>query len=135
MSAPVADHASPLLWPPSPHDPRERELALQCDDWEVRIFTGRMFQYFVTRGFWHLQLWHRRARVSVLTPSRLTQGFYEALPMARWKAHASTYENLTTLLVDVMDVSLPPLARFRPIERSLVDDLVRAANDPKRLRQ
>jgi hypothetical protein len=57
-------------WPPPPHDPRERELVLTLRGWQVRLFGENKFQYFVRHGFWHVQLWHVEARVSVLTPSR-----------------------------------------------------------------
>lgn len=53
------------------------ELACVAGEWEVRLFTDVRFGYFVKRGLWHVQLWHPRARVSVLTPSRLTLGAYE----------------------------------------------------------
>ena len=85
-------------WPPSPHDPRERETALLLEGWEVRVFTGRWFQYFVTHGLWHLQLWSPAGRVSILTPSRLTRGLYEAFPVSNWKTSAPTYDWLATLI-------------------------------------
>jgi hypothetical protein len=114
-------------WPPPPHDPRERELALMTDGWEVRLFTGRKFQYFVTRGLWHLQLWHPTARVSVLTPSRLTRGLYEAFPIARWKASAPDYEKLVTLLAGLNHALLPDRGLVLTLERRLVDDVVESA--------
>src|SRR5688500_11007904 len=64
---------------PPPHDPEERELAQTIDAWEVRVFADAKFGFFVQRGLWHVQLWHPYARVSVLTPSRLTGGAYEIL--------------------------------------------------------
>jgi hypothetical protein len=115
-------------WPPPPHDPRERELALVTDGWEVRLFAGSKFQYFVTRGFWHLQLWHPRERVSVLTPSRLTCGFYEAFPVAHWKAQAATYHALVTLIAGITSARFLPLAYLERLERSLVAEVVRGAD-------
>ncbi len=114
-------------WPPPPHDPRERDLTMLLDGWEVRLFGGRKFQYFVTRGFWHLQLWHPIERVSVLTPSRLTTGFYEAYPVADWKAQAPSYDALTTLVAGVSAVPLPRRVHVEKLERCLVEDVVRAA--------
>jgi hypothetical protein len=119
-----ARDALEAAWPPAPHDPRERELALFLDGWEVRIFGGRMFQYFVSRGFWHVQLWHPVARVSLLTPSRLTCGFYEAFPVSRWKAQAADYEVIARAIQRVHGVSAPKRAEAARIERALVDDVV-----------
>ena len=117
-------------YPPPPHDPRERELALMLDAWEVRLFGGRKLEYFVTRGFWHAQLWHPEARISILTPSRLTLGLYEAFPIANWKAQAPDYDKLTTLLDGVHAVALPPRLAVLRVERALVDDIVRASGNP-----
>jgi len=117
-------------WPPSPHDPRERELAAIVDGWEVRLFGGRKFQYFVTRGFWHIQLWHPEARVSILTPSRLTCGFYEAFPIANWKERTATYDRLVRIL-RATHVDPPDRAQMESLERSLVDEIVRAAIGPR----
>ncbi|WP_394843325.1 hypothetical protein LZC95_40530 [Pendulispora brunnea] len=113
-------------WPPPPHDPRERDLAMVLEGWEVRLFGGRKFQYFVTRGFWHLQLWHPEARISVLTPSRLTQGFYETFPVANWKAQAPDYKSLVQLVTGMHEIRLPNYGEVARLEKALVDDVVRA---------
>jgi hypothetical protein len=99
---------------------------MSVDGWEVRLFGGRKFQYFVTRGLWHVQLWHPAARVSVLTPSRLTGGFYEAYPIANWKAQAPDYERLVALIDGVHTVALPRAGMLAMIEKAFVDDIVRA---------
>jgi len=114
-------------WLPPPHDPRERDLVLASGEWEVRIFSGRKFQYFVTRGFWHLQLWHPDARVSLLSPSRLTHGFYEALTATNWKIQAATYEALLPLVAGVSHATFLARAFVEQLERVLVTDIVRAA--------
>jgi hypothetical protein len=124
-----------IVIPPPPHDPTERELALTLDGWEARLFGERMFQYFVTRGLWHLQLWHPAARVSVLTPSRLTHGFYEAYPIARWKARAPTYDALVTRLSGVTHEPLPARSRVERLEHCLVDEIVRASTLSRRVLQ
>ncbi|WP_437730786.1 hypothetical protein [Sorangium sp. So ce1335] len=114
-------------WPPPPHDPRERELALVVAGWEVRLFGGRKFEYFVARGFWHLQLWHPEARVSVLTPSRLTRGLYEAYPIANWKAQAPDYDKLAALLGGLFAARLPDASAVLRLERALIADVVRGS--------
>ena len=76
----------PLLgWPQSPHDPRERETIDNTGDWLVLQFptTDQKLEYFTRFGFLHLQLWHPVAEISVLTPSRLTDGCYEVSPYAK----------------------------------------------------
>jgi hypothetical protein len=117
-------------WPPPPHDPRERDLALRLDAWEARLFGGRHFEYFVTRGFWHVQLWHPGARISILTPSRLTGGAYEAYPIANWKAQARDYEGLVALIDGVHGAVLPTAAEASAIERALVHEVVRGRGRP-----
>jgi len=114
-------------WLPPPHDPRERDLVLASGEWEVRIFSGRKFQYFVTRGFWHLQLWHPDARVSLLSPSRLTHGFYEALTATNWKIQAATYEALLPAC------RMPPSSHARS-SNSLSAFLSRTLFEPPRCR-
>jgi len=73
-----------LGWPPSPHDPRDRETLDVVGDWLVLQFpaTDQKLEYFARFSFLHLQLWHPVAEVSVLTPSRLTLGCYELHPHA-----------------------------------------------------
>lgn len=116
-------------WPPAPHDPRERELAMLAEGWEVRVFADRKFQYFVTRGFLHVQLWHPEARISILSPSRLTSGFYEMFPVRDWKARAADYDRLAQLFSRLRtSARLPTRARLITIERAFVDDIVRAAD-------
>ena len=114
-------------WPPPPHDPRERELAMRLGEWDIRLFGNRKFQYFVTRGFWHLQLWHPAARISVLSPSRLTCGFYEAYPIANWKAQAPNYDGLVSLIAGTHGPPLPTTAEIKRAEKALVDDVVASA--------
>jgi hypothetical protein len=118
-----------LSWPPPPHDPRERELTLSIDGWEVRLFGGRMFAYFVTRKLWHMQLWHPTARISILTPSRLTRGSYEVFPLARWKSTAPDYPSLVRLITGLRSTPLPSAADVLRLERALVHDVVRARSE------
>ena len=75
----------------------------------------RKFQYFVTRGFLHAQLWHRDARVSVLTPSRLTGGVFEVFPYAGWKAPVRKPALLRSLVAQTHGVALPSLRRLAAI--------------------
>lgn len=97
------------------------------EGWEVRLFGGRKFQYFVTRGFWHVQLWHPEARISVLTPSRLTCGFFEVYPVDDWKAQAHDYEGLAALVAGLGGPSIPSWPRLHTILRAFVADLVDGA--------
>ncbi len=61
------------------HAPGERETFATLGDWEVKRHAESQghHAYFASRGFLHLQLWHADARVSILTPSRLTNGRFE----------------------------------------------------------
>ena len=63
------------------HDPRDRvRIAELGNGWELRQFaeTDRRLAYFADKGFAHVQLWSAAANVSVVTPSRLTNGAFEA---------------------------------------------------------
>jgi hypothetical protein len=61
------------------HALTERVPFAAFGEWEVRRHPEGEGQhaYFTARGFLHLQLWHPVARVSILTPSRLTRGRFE----------------------------------------------------------
>lgn len=116
--------------PPPPHDPRERDLAFVLRDWEIRLFTGRKFQYFVERGFWHLQLWHPGTNVSILTPSRLTCGHYEVFPVAGWKARSPDIARLRRFVEQNHRVTFLEDAELMQLERRLVHDIVHPKPNP-----
>lgn len=101
-------------WPPPPHDPRERALVDFVDGWQVRVFpaTDPKFPYFVGRRLLHVQLWHPEARVSVLTPSRLTAGCFEAFPYRDWKIRLRCPDALERVVRDSHGVALPALPRL-----------------------
>lgn len=114
-------------WPPPPHDPRERELTLYLGDWQLRVFDGRFSEYFIPRGLWHLQLWHAERQVSVLTPSRLTSGLYEAFPIAGWKQRCARYSDMAAGVREEHAVELPGEDCLRSLEVALVDEVVRTS--------
>ncbi len=106
---------------PPPHDPAEREVAHAVDGWEVRVFTGSKFAYFAPRGLWHVQLWHPRACVSVLTPSRLTAEAYEIFPSAGWKRRCATHEEVARVLAAEHGVAFLDARALREVERVFVE--------------
>ncbi len=61
------------------HAPIERVVVGRIGAWEVRWHdeASAHHGYFATHGLLHLQLWHPGARVSVLTPSPLTNERFE----------------------------------------------------------
>jgi hypothetical protein len=117
--------------PPPPHDPSERELAQVLGDWEVRIFGDGKFRYFVERGLWHVQLWHPGARVSVLTPSRLTRDAYEVYPSRGWKARAATHAEVARLVSEEHGVSFVDEAALAAIERIFVHAPIAFSESPR----
>ena len=123
----VVEPLGPKLAPPPPHDPCERELVMHLGPWEVRVSTGRAFEYFVPRGLWHVQLWHPEAGISILTRSRLTAGAFEAFPSRGWKARSIDYASLREWLEAEHGTSLPSDADMRWVERVLVDRVVASA--------
>lgn len=63
------------------HDPADRVFVADLGNgWEMRQFAehDRRLAYFADKGFAHVQLWNAAANVSVVTPSRLTDGSFEA---------------------------------------------------------
>ncbi len=116
-------------WPPPPHDPRERILAGGVGDWELRCFApdDPKYEYLVARGFWHVQLWHAAARVSVLTPSRLTGRRFELFPYRGWKAAAFDPSTIAELVRREHRVALPHASWLRALDRWFVTSAVREA--------
>lgn len=106
--------------PPPPHDPCERELAHVVGDWEVRVFADGKFEYFAPRGLWHVQLWHPKARVSVLTPSKLTGDAYEVFPAQRWKQRVASHASVAQLVAAEHSVTFVSEDALREIERVFV---------------
>ncbi|MFT3837897.1 MAG: hypothetical protein QM723_12975 [Myxococcaceae bacterium] len=76
-------------------------------DWELRVFEGRFQQYFLPRGFGHLQLWFAQPGISVLTPSRLTDWQYEVFTAAEWKARFPTHALAARAIFATHGVRLP----------------------------
>lgn len=85
---------------PPPHDPGERTPVAWVGLWEVRQFPDgdARLRYFRPRGFHHLQLWHPSARISILTPSRLTAGLFELWPEGGERSRLSTWREVADRL-------------------------------------
>jgi hypothetical protein len=104
------------------HDPTERELVAFAGDWELRQFSesDRRFAYFVTKGFAHVQLWHRASGTSIITPSRMTGGNFELFSGTQdLRFAASTWIAIADAL-DALGVAPPSRHEVRAIERWFV---------------
>jgi hypothetical protein len=114
---------------PAPHDPRERSRVATVGDWDVFVFAPGDFRhaYFATRGFLHLQLWHRTRNVSLLTPSALTARTFELAGEPAWKYRASSYERLRGETREVLGIDLPNPSALRAFERWFVSRYEREA--------
>ena len=123
----VVVDAHPDLEPPPPHDPSERELVHVVGDWEVRLFDNPRFRYFVERGLWHVQLWHPARRISVLTPSSLTDNSYEVFPIRAWKERVPTSAGVRRLLARTYGLEFVDEAALASIERTFVTSPVELA--------
>ena len=124
-----ADVLATALKAPPPHDPKDRELVLRLAGWDVRLPAGRFAEYFVPRGFFHLQLWDARTGISILSPSRLTDGFWEVFPVAEWKHRAPTYEAATRALVREHRILVPSAADVLRLEETLVRGIELASKE------
>lgn len=109
----------PPSWPPPPHDARERVRLLSVEGWEVRVFaeSDPKHAYFAARGLLHLQLWEPRSGVSILTPSRLTCGRFEAFPIEGWKRAAPDYATIAALIRLAHGVAAPSSATVLTLMR------------------
>lgn len=115
------------LVPPPPHDPLERVVVAMTDAWEIRQFAegDPRLAYFTPRAFRHIQLWHPDAQVSILTPSKLTAGAFEAwTPTLRFATHH--WEDVVCTLPHVI---LPGAAQVRAFEHWFV-----TVQEPRRVR-
>lgn len=117
--------------PPPPHDPAEREIAQTIGDWEVRVFADGKFGFFVERGLWHVQLWHPGARVSVLTPSRLTGDAYEIFSSSGWKRRATAYADVARFIAEQHAVPFLDEDTLRRIEHVFVSAPIAFAASPE----
>jgi hypothetical protein len=110
-----------MPFPLPPHDPRERELVACAGAWQVMQFgvADARLAYFTPRGFLHLQLWHPTAKVSVLTPSRLTAGTFEVWFAGGERFRARDWRELAAAL-GRYNVSAPSEIEVRALERWLV---------------
>jgi hypothetical protein len=108
-----------------PHDPAEREVFGAAGDWQLLAFTDRKREYFLSRGLWHVQLWHADAGVSVLTPSRLTGGCFEVYPFRGLKARARAYDALARAVRGDHGIEVPPASLIARLQRWFVDGEVR----------
>jgi hypothetical protein len=124
----------PRAWPPPPHDPRERVVLCRAGDWQVRAFlaTDPRFAYLAPRGLWHLQLWHPRAAVSVLTPSGLTLDRYEVYPVAGWKRAVPCLGDVRALLEVFHGIQPPSAGTLAALEAQFVHDPVARAISARR---
>lgn len=70
------------------HDPELREEIGHFSDWELRQFRqdDARLGHFLRHGLLHVQLVHRDAGISILTPSRLTRQRWEVFApgVDRW---------------------------------------------------
>lgn len=105
--------------PPASHDPNERHEIARVGTWQLRQFApgDTKLPYFTTRGFLHVQLWHEDAGISILTPSRLTAGRYEAWLPDGQRVASPVWRGVVACLPPI---PAPTAAELRAIERWFV---------------
>lgn len=110
-----------------PHAPGPRTLlAVLPGGWEVRGFAPAdpRVSFALGRGFWHVQLYEPCARLSVLTPSRLTDGWYEVSTPRHALRHALDEDDVARLVAHAR--SPIDATALREVRRRFVDDVERA---------
>lgn len=114
------------IWPPPPHDPRDRAAVCVAGAWQVRTLleTDPKLDYLARRGLLHLQLWHPEAQVSVLSPSGLTGGHYETFPINEWKRQTPDRATLARLIRAHHRLELPSAGIMAALESWFVDETV-----------
>lgn len=123
----MATHSPRTIQASGPHAPAPRTLlAVLPGGWEVRGFgpSDPRVPFALGRGFWHVQLYEPTARLSVLTPSRLTDGWYEVAAPRHPMRHALDEEDVARLVAGTR----APIdaAALREVRRRFVDDVERA---------
>jgi hypothetical protein len=97
-----------LIAPPFPHDPRDRCWIYETRGWHVRMLAinDPRRRACIARGLLHLQLWNPEKEISILTPSKMTNGSFEV-----WKdgqrARLCGYKHLMQFVADEYGVALP----------------------------
>jgi hypothetical protein len=105
---------------PSPHEPGERTLVAWVGLWEVRQFPDgdARLAHVRARGFHHLQLWSPAARISILTPSRLTAGRFEVWREGGERWSADTWRQVTEQL---SGIALPSALEISALESWFIE--------------
>lgn len=103
---------------PPAHDPTERMLLTWAEGWQVRVFAETDFRYgyFARKRMLHVQLWHPRARVSVLTPSRFTADRWELHGERAWRITADDPRAIDRVLAPIFGVRLPNIMTLLGLE-------------------
>lgn len=98
------------------HRPGLRKTLAKVDGFEVLGFDShtRQFQDFAQKGLLHLQLFNQKEEISILTPSPLTDGHFEALTPEEGRIAARCYPALAHYL-GRSGVLLPPVSRVMPL--------------------
>ncbi len=107
--------------PPAPHDPALRASMHEHLGWDIRAHPRNDpgHAYLATRGMLHMQLWHKRAQISILTPSKLTRSSYHLWSPTR-HVQVCCYTQLSELLRDDLHLNAPCERLVRHFEALLV---------------
>jgi hypothetical protein len=100
------------------HDPAERTLLTWAEGWQVRVFAETDFRYgyFARKRMLHVQLWHPRSRVSVLTPSHFTADRWELHCERMWRVTAADSRGIDRVLEPMCGVRLPNIMTLAGLE-------------------
>ena len=112
---------------PTTHDPAERVVIGHVGEWQIRDFPRERLEDGFSRspGIGHVQLWLPHAEVSVLTPSILTRGRWEAYPV-NWARFSTSYFGLLNEFLRVeLGVELPTGPEMHRVVRWFVQPSTR----------
>lgn len=98
----------PLRPLPRLHQPQDRAWIYDAGDWEIRSHAVNdvAHTWLRRRGALHLQVWHRQAQISIISPSPLTAGMWEVFDGSQ-RARARCMGGITHYLHD-RSAPLPP---------------------------
>jgi hypothetical protein len=119
-----------------PHDPNDRiavetftvgTTASVFGEWQVRLFdpAGVFRHYLSQQSLLHVQLWNPYFRVSILTPSRLTGGYFESFPVRGWKIASPQFEDIVRALETTIAIRVPDGALVERLRQRYADGSIR----------
>ena len=99
------------------HVESSRALVFWLGDWDVRMSEpgSNEHRLLVVNGMFHIQLWHPEARLSVLTPSPLTDHQFEVANVMGNRFRTDSYDEMAAVVQAARHVKMPGVGETRDV--------------------